>query len=81
MVFTPDQVTQLKQFTLSRIICDSSDDITRVQRDVFTMASSQDEYVPCTDIPKIDLKMWSDCCTGKRMDTSNIDLNTYRYMF
>lgn len=65
MVFTPDQVVQLKQFSLARVLCDSSDSITRVQRDVFTMVHTRDDYISCSDIPRIDLKMWSDCCMGK----------------
>lgn len=67
MVFSPDQLVQLKQFSLARVICDSGDDVTHVQRDVFTMVKSRDEYLPCRNIPQIDLKMWSDCCMGKRL--------------
>jgi peroxidase len=65
MVFSSDQLVQLKQFSLSRVLCDSSDSITRVQRDVFSMVHSRDEYISCSDIPKIDLKMWTDCCMGE----------------
>jgi len=64
MVFSPDQVVQIKQASLARVICDSSDDITHVQRDAFSMVTSQDEYVSCKSIPQMDLKMWSDCCMG-----------------
>ncbi|XP_052240639.1 peroxidasin homolog [Dreissena polymorpha] len=74
MVFSPDQLVQLKQFSLARVICDSGDDVTHVQRDVFTMVKSRDEYLPCRNIPQIDLKMWSDCCMdcGKAGDFRSI---------
>lgn len=62
MVFTSDQLVQIKQASLSRVLCDSSDAITRVQRDVFSMVQSRDDYIKCENIPPIDLKMWSDCC-------------------
>lgn len=66
MVFSPDQLVQIKQSSLARVICDSSDTLTHVQRDVFTMVNSRDEYLSCDDIPKLDLKTWSDCCMGKQ---------------
>lgn len=60
-VFTADQLTQLKQVTLARVICDNGDNIDRIQKDVFINTKRKD-YVSCDDIPKIDLKMWADCC-------------------
>lgn len=81
MVFSPDQLVQLKQFSLARVICDSSDSITRVQHDVFTMVQSRDDYVSCSDIPKIDLKMWSDCCMGKSTLSLKICRITFVFSF
>lgn len=74
MVFNPDQLLQIKQSSLARVICDSSDGITHVQRDAFRMVNSREEYISCDDIPKMDLKMWSDCCTdcGKAGDFRSI---------
>ena len=64
-VFSPEQLLQIKQSSLARVICDSSDGITQVQKDVFLMVESREEYLSCDEIPKMDLKMWSDCCSGK----------------
>ncbi|GAB1597499.1 peroxidasin-like [Argonauta hians] len=61
-VFTADQLTQLRQTSLARVICDNSDNIVRIQRNVFQMVNNNADYLPCEQIPKIDLKMWSDCC-------------------
>lgn len=60
-VFTAEQLTQLKQVTLARVICDNADNIDRIQKDVFVIAKEKD-YVSCESITKIDLKMWADCC-------------------
>ena len=66
-VFNPEQVQQIKQSSLARVICDSSDEITHVQQDVFHMVNSREDYVSCNNIPKMDLKMWSDCCMGNNV--------------
>lgn len=75
-VFTAEQLTQLKQVTLARVICDNADNIDRIQKDVFVIAKEKD-YVSCESITKIDLKMWADCCHGKNnSDVSNLQYCT-----
>lgn len=63
-VFSPAQLTQIKQTSLARILCDNSDNITRVQRDVFRVAEFPHGYSSCDDIPRVDLRVWQDCCEG-----------------
>ena len=63
-IFPPEQVAQIQRASLARVICDNSDGIDRVQRNVFMMTNSDDEYLNCDDIPRIDLRMWTDCCEG-----------------
>lgn len=65
--FSPAQLTQLKQASLARVLCDNSDNITRVQSDVFKVADFPHGYGSCDDLPKIDLRMWQDCCEGTRL--------------
>lgn len=65
-VFSPAQLTQIKQTSLARILCDNSDNITRVQRDVFRVAEFPHGYGSCEDIPRLDLRVWQDCCEGGR---------------
>lgn len=65
-VFSPAQLTQIKQTSLARILCDNADNITRVQRDVFRVAEFPHGYGSCDDIPRVDLRMWQDCCEGAR---------------
>uniref|UniRef100_H3CS91 Peroxidasin n=1 Tax=Tetraodon nigroviridis TaxID=99883 RepID=H3CS91_TETNG len=65
-VFTPAQLTQLKQASLARVLCDNGDNITRVQKDGFRVAEHPHGYSSCDDIPHIDLRMWQDCCEDCR---------------
>lgn len=66
-VFTPAQLTQLKQASLARVLCDNGDNITRIQQDVFRVAELPHGYGSCDDIPQIDLRMWQDCCEGEEI--------------
>ncbi|KAM9316417.1 peroxidasin homolog [Gastrophryne carolinensis] len=65
-VFTPAQLTQIKQASLARILCDNGDNITKVQPDVFRVAEFPHGYIDCKNIPKMDLRMWQDCCEDCR---------------
>ncbi|CAL8299347.1 unnamed protein product [Boreogadus saida] len=65
-VFSPAQLTQLKQASLSRVLCDNGDNITRIQQDVFSVAELPHGYGSCDDVPQIDLRMWQDCCEDCR---------------
>uniref|UniRef100_A0AAQ5Y2R0 Ig-like domain-containing protein n=1 Tax=Amphiprion ocellaris TaxID=80972 RepID=A0AAQ5Y2R0_AMPOC len=65
-VFTPAQLTQLKQSSLTRVLCDNGDNITRIQQDVFRVAELPHGYGSCDDVSQIDLRMWQDCCEGRK---------------
>ncbi|XP_048453062.1 peroxidasin homolog [Rhincodon typus] len=65
-VFTPAQLTQIKQTSFARVLCDNGDNITRIQPDVFRVAEYPHGYQSCDDIPKMDLRMWQDCCEDCR---------------
>lgn len=67
-VFTPAQLTQIRQASLARVICDNSDHIQQLQRDVFQVASYLQGMVSCEEIPAVDLRLWQDCCEGKQRD-------------
>lgn len=59
-------MTQIKQYTLARVLCDNGDNITKINRDVFKLADLQGGFIPCEEIPKVDLKLWSECCNDCR---------------
>lgn len=66
-VFTSAQLTEIHQSSLARVICDSSDDIKEVQKDVFKLVSHPSDYLSCESsdkIPRMDLKVWAHCCQG-----------------
>ncbi|BFY99802.1 hypothetical protein BsWGS_02841 [Bradybaena similaris] len=65
-VFTSEQLVTIQQTSIASAICESSDSITRVQKDVFLLAVDDDDYVPCNEIPKLDLNQWTDCCEDCR---------------
>lgn len=75
-VFTPEQLTQIKQTTLSRVICDNSDDIRHVQRDVFTRVTRTSDYTPCSQHPLVDVRFWKECCNGDEACSSSDHTNT-----
>ncbi|XP_058033746.1 peroxidasin homolog isoform X1 [Ahaetulla prasina] len=77
-VFTPAQLTQIKQSSLARILCDNGDNITRVQRDVFRVAEFPHGYGSCAEVPKVDLRMWQDCCEDCR---TRGQFNAFSYHF
>uniref|UniRef100_A0A4X2K4Z1 Uncharacterized protein n=1 Tax=Vombatus ursinus TaxID=29139 RepID=A0A4X2K4Z1_VOMUR len=56
-VFTPAQVTQLKQASLAHVLCENADNIQQVQADVFLKAEYPQGYMNCNEIPKIDLRI------------------------
>jgi len=64
-VFTASQLGELRQASLARVVCDNSDSIRLVPRDVFLLMPSLPEgLVSCDDIPTVDLKVWAQCCQG-----------------
>uniref|UniRef100_A0ABI7XC69 Peroxidase n=1 Tax=Felis catus TaxID=9685 RepID=A0ABI7XC69_FELCA len=65
-VFTPAQLTQLRQASLGRVLCDNGDNIQQVQADVFVKAQYPQDYLSCSEIPQVDLRVWQDCCEGCR---------------
>ncbi len=64
-MFTPEQLTQIKQISLARVLCDNGDAIDRVQTDVFTKAEFPTGYKSCEQIPSMDLRMWAECPEGR----------------
>lgn len=60
--FKTEQLTQIKQASLARIICDNSDNITRITKNAFLLPQRQGGYVKCDAVPRIDLRLWTECC-------------------
>ncbi|XP_066592704.1 peroxidasin isoform X2 [Prorops nasuta] len=68
--FRPEQLNQIRQVTLARILCDNGDNINRIQPNVFLLPEGDNSFVSCDQIPSLDLQVWSDCCENCE-DTNN----------
>ncbi|GIY69338.1 peroxidase [Caerostris darwini] len=56
--FTKDQLNEIYKSQMSRIICDNSDNITKLHKNVFIVPSAKNPVLNCEDIPKVDLSKW-----------------------
>ncbi|MPC16087.1 Peroxidasin [Portunus trituberculatus] len=64
-IFKREQLQQIKQSTLGRVMCDNGDNIQDVTVDVFILPREQSPaFVPCSSLPYVNLRLWTDCCTG-----------------
>jgi peroxidase len=64
-VFKPEQLTQIKQVSVGRVLCDNGDDITDVTMNLFILPKKQaPSFVSCSELPQIDLRFWTECCHG-----------------
>ncbi|XP_018333589.1 peroxidasin [Agrilus planipennis] len=68
-VFKPEQLVQIKQYSVSRVLCDNGDNITRVTQNSFLLPERQGGYVSCSKVPKVDLRLWTECCNDCRAST------------
>ena len=54
-IFTTTQRAEIEKASLSRVICDNSDNIQTIQRNAFLATQAR---VPCSGLPQIDLSAW-----------------------
>jgi len=65
-VFTPAQLTQIKQTSLGAVLCKNGDSIDRVTKDVFLLPSKQEGGImSCENLPNMELSFWTECCQGE----------------
>lgn len=57
--FTQQQKAELLKISMSRLICDNSE-ITEICPDSFRLGKFPFDYVPCDQIPSMDLMMWQE---------------------
>ncbi|XP_012286670.1 peroxidasin [Orussus abietinus] len=70
--FKDEQLQEIRKTSLARLLCDNGDNITRVQPDVFVMPGEGGGFVSCEDIPKMDLRVWADCCESCPLRSNGI---------
>ena len=57
--FDAEQLKSIESDSLSRVICDNSDNIDSIQPDAF-LAGTATSRVPCTQLPRVDLSLWQE---------------------
>jgi hypothetical protein len=55
-------LNELKKTSLSKIICENSDNINNIQKDVFINAKFPNEMVKCSSLENVSLEPWRNCC-------------------
>lgn len=61
-VFSPAQLNELKKTSLAKIICENSDNIDYIQKDVFLNAKFPNEMLKCSSLEDVSLEPWRNCC-------------------
>ncbi|GFS41621.1 peroxidasin [Nephila pilipes] len=71
-IFSPDQLHQIKQSSLARVICDNGDNITTLTEDVFTVPHLQSpNFRSCSTLPEVKLSVWTECCPECTASSNN----------
>uniref|UniRef100_A0A0N5BZJ5 peroxidase n=1 Tax=Strongyloides papillosus TaxID=174720 RepID=A0A0N5BZJ5_STREA len=59
--FSEDQLQEIRKVTLSKIFCDNSDILTKIQPNAFELPDDLvNAQVPCNTFPHFDLSKWSE---------------------
>ncbi|CAK9296965.1 unnamed protein product [Gordionus sp. m RMFG-2023] len=56
--FLPAQLQELRKASLAKVLCQNSDSITIIQKNVFRKPSFNNPLLTCKDLPDIDLAAW-----------------------
>ncbi|KAI5643979.1 peroxidase domain-containing protein [Phthorimaea operculella] len=63
--FTPEQLGEIRKSSMSGVLCNVGDSVTQIQPHSFLREGPGNEFVPCEQIPKVDLNAWKDNkCAG-----------------
>ncbi|XP_044749680.1 peroxidasin [Coccinella septempunctata] len=57
-VFSPDQLNEVKKYTLSHILCYDGDNITRITENPFILPEKQGGFIDCSTLQPINLRPW-----------------------
>ncbi|XP_014665270.1 PREDICTED: uncharacterized protein LOC106807453 [Priapulus caudatus] len=59
--FSPEQLAEIRHVTLSSVLCNVADNITRAQPQIFLMPDMfTNDFVDCSHLPMVDLSKWED---------------------
>ncbi|XP_039750778.1 peroxidase-like [Pararge aegeria] len=58
--FTIDQLQEIRNASIARLMCDVGDKVTKIQPRAFLIPGPGNEIVSCAKIPRINLEAWTD---------------------
>uniref|UniRef100_T1IMR5 Peroxidase n=1 Tax=Strigamia maritima TaxID=126957 RepID=T1IMR5_STRMM len=58
--FNTDQLQEIRKVSLARIICDTTEDLQRIQSQVMRVAGPGNSIIPCQNLPSMDLRAWTE---------------------
>ncbi|XP_040565059.1 uncharacterized protein [Lepeophtheirus salmonis] len=59
--FTETQLAEIRKVTLSKVLCDTTDDITTIQRAIFDIPDPfLNPRISCQSLPSLDLDLWKE---------------------
>ncbi len=62
--FTDSQLAEIRRVTLSKVICDTGDDVSAIQRAAFDIPDPfLNPRVSCAALPSLDLSLWKERVT------------------
>lgn len=53
--FQLEELAEIRKVTMARIICDNTKDLNEMQPSAFEMSNSNNQAVPCQDLPNLDI--------------------------
>ena len=56
--FTADQLKELRKVSLARMLCDNSDDLKKIPKNVLSVNMVRSGQVACKSLPSINLSKW-----------------------
>uniref|UniRef100_A0A914H5Y6 peroxidase n=1 Tax=Globodera rostochiensis TaxID=31243 RepID=A0A914H5Y6_GLORO len=59
-IFSPAQLTEFKKTSLSRLLCDNGDRITKVPSTAFLLPFAGGGVSACAELPQLDLNKWQE---------------------
>lgn len=75
--FKSAQLTQIRQASLARILCDAGDRMHEVPANVFVLPRHQTpEFLSCSEVPGLDLRFWYECEGPDCENDDELDLRT-----
>ncbi|CAO1423296.1 unnamed protein product [Diamesa tonsa] len=71
--FTRDQLGEIRKSSMARLFCDNGNHIEQMQPAAFLRVSAQNQIVPCDQLPKPNLSLWSDISSFASLENDSYE--------